>query len=132
MAAVTHAVWRIAESLSLRARGYSARTIADLLGIPRSTVSAWISGRFPDAWISRNQRCTVCGGWAHRFEEIPPSYLYLLGLYLGDGSISSHPRGVYRLRLTLDAAYPGIIDEAVSTMRQVRPVNRVNTWARPS
>jgi hypothetical protein len=28
----------------------------------------------------------------HRFDELPPAYVYLLGLYLGDGCISGHPR----------------------------------------
>ena len=32
------------------------------------------------------------------------------GLYLGDGCISAHARGVYRLRLFLDARYPGIVE----------------------
>ncbi|HLY50692.1 MAG TPA: hypothetical protein VKR21_16000 [Solirubrobacteraceae bacterium] len=45
--------------------------------------------------------------------------MYLLGLYLGDGSIASHPRGVFRLRITLDIAYPGIIDSACCAAREV-------------
>lgn len=62
--------------------------------------------------------CARCRGGPHSFEELPSSYAYLLGLYLGDGSISTHARGVYKLRLYLDAAYPRIIDEAAGTMRQ--------------
>jgi hypothetical protein len=33
------------------------------------------------------------------------SYSYLLGLYLGDGCISRHPRA-WRLRIVLDDKYP--------------------------
>jgi hypothetical protein len=48
------------------------------------------------------------------------TYAYLLGLYLGDGCISAHPRGVYRLRITLDLRYPRIIDECAQAMADVR------------
>jgi hypothetical protein len=30
------------------------------------------------------------------FEDLPRSCVYLLGLYLADGSIASHARGVYK------------------------------------
>lgn len=36
-------------------------------------------------------------------------YAYLLGLYLGDGMLSLGRRHVWRVRITLDARYPGII-----------------------
>ena len=42
-------------------------------------------------------------------------------MYLGDGCISAHPRGVWRLRITLDAAYPRIVSECVTAMRAVTP-----------
>lgn len=48
-------------------------------------------------------------------------YAYLLGMYLGDGCISAHPRGVYRLRIALDARYPNIIDECAVAMAAVLP-----------
>jgi hypothetical protein len=54
-----------------------------------------------------------------------PAYSYLLGFYLGDGSISSHPRNVYRLRIVTDARYPTVIAECVSAMRAMMPKNRV-------
>ncbi len=58
--------------------------------------------------------------------------MYLLGLYLGDGYLAAHPRGVYKLRLTLDAAYPCIIFEAAAAMNHVLPMSKVNTRLRPS
>jgi hypothetical protein len=57
--------------------------------------------------------------------------VYLLGLYLGDGSIASHPRGVFGLRLFLDAKYPRIISEAIVALRDVVPMSKANTWIRP-
>jgi hypothetical protein len=52
-------------------------------------------------------------------------YAYLLGLYLGDGHISLHRRGVYFMRVVLDNAWPGVIDECEAAMRAVRPDNSV-------
>ena len=46
--------------------------------------------------------------------------MYLLGLYLGDGCISAHAREVYRLRVVLDRAYPGIIASTQAAMRLIR------------
>ena len=48
-----------------------------------------------------------------------PSYVYLLGLYLGDGSLSQAARDVWRLRISMDSRYPGIIEECVRATREV-------------
>jgi hypothetical protein len=58
------------------------------------------------------------------------SYAYLLGMYLGDGYISRHPRGVRRLRVTLDSAYPRIVAECASAMSAVSPGSRVHVLRR--
>ena len=58
------------------------------------------------------------------------AYAYLLGLYLGDGCLSKHPRGVYRLRITPDSRHVGIAAECAQAMRTVMPANRVNTVVR--
>jgi hypothetical protein len=58
------------------------------------------------------------------------AYAYLLGLYLGDGDITSHARGVFRLRVTLDSRYPDIILSASCAMKDVLPGNRVGVHAR--
>lgn len=46
--------------------------------------------------------------------------MYLLGLYLGDGCVSLHPRDVYKLRIFLDVKYPGIIESATAAIDHVR------------
>jgi hypothetical protein len=51
---------------------------------------------------------------------------------LGDGTISSHRRGVYRLRIKTDARYPGIIAECAAAMAAVMPRNRVLIQQVPS
>jgi hypothetical protein len=48
-----------------------------------------------------------------------------LGLYLGDGCISTAARSVYRLRITLDSKYRGIISECAQTVARVMPSSRV-------
>jgi hypothetical protein len=53
--------------------------------------------------------------------ELPRAYVYLLGLYLGDGCLSPHRRDVFKLRVFLDVAYPGIIDECRLGMLAVLP-----------
>jgi hypothetical protein len=47
----------------------------------------------------------------------------LLGLYLGDGCLSAAPR-TWRLRIVLDAQYPGIVVECAEAMRAVLPAKR--------
>jgi hypothetical protein len=46
-------------------------------------------------------------------------YAHLLGLYLGDGSISSGARGVFALRISCDAKYPALVAECVESMSLV-------------
>jgi hypothetical protein len=48
-----------------------------------------------------------------------PGYVYLLGIYLGDGCISRHRRGVYRLRVFQDIRYPQIIARIITSIAEV-------------
>jgi hypothetical protein len=72
------------------------------------------------------EACPTCGHDVHSYSELPREYAYLLGLYLGDGCISSHPRCVYKLRVVLDVKYPGIVDECAAAMRRVMPTSHVD------
>jgi hypothetical protein len=64
----------------------------------------------------------ICRGTT---EDIPPGpYAYLLGLYLGDGYIASHRRGVYKLRITCCDAYPSLMADCALAMAEILP-NRV-------
>jgi hypothetical protein len=64
--------------------------------------------------------------------ELPRAYVYLLGLYLGDGTISKHRRRVYRLRVFLDKKYPAIVSECARAMADVMLANRVDRLLTPS
>lgn len=112
--------------VNLAASGKSALAISRETGIPRSTVRGWLAGRLPSGRALDGVGCLRCGAPEHRLDELPPAYVYLLGLYLGDGCISAHPRGVYKLRLFLDARYPEIIDAGEAAVRSILPGNRIN------
>lgn len=53
-------------------------------------------------------------------DDIDPAvYAYLLGVYLGDGCLVRMPR-THALRVFLDAAYPGIVDDVARAIATVR------------
>jgi hypothetical protein len=129
-----HSQSRVEEAMALRQEGLGARRIAKRLSLPVSTVRDWLAGNLP-AHSRRGdraapRRCDGCGLVVHEFELLTADYVYLLGLYLGDGCISRHRRSVYRLRIALDAKYPGIVDSAAGAMSAVCP-GRVSRQLRP-
>ncbi len=112
----------IAEVHRLVAAGFNDCQISRLTGIPRSTIREW---RSTQRWSTvPAASCSTCGGAVHAFERLPASYVYLLGLYLGDGCLSRAPRGVFRLRVVLDSRYPGIVSECAAAMQDLLPDNR--------
>jgi hypothetical protein len=127
-----HSPSTVANALALRSEGLGATRIAGLTGVPVATVQNWLAGKLPKH--SRVPRpkgeevrsCETCGHGAHVFHELPPEYVYLLGLYLGDGCISAHPKQVFRLRVFLDLQHPRIIEDCVAAMRTVLPDNKVH------
>ena len=56
-------------------------------------------------------------------------YVYVLGLYLGDGNLSCNGRS-YQLRITLDSRYPAIIEAAAAAVREIVPHGRVHVRTR--
>ncbi|MGW3556987.1 hypothetical protein ACWDNT_06380 [Streptomyces sp. NPDC000963] len=53
------------------------------------------------------------------------AYAYLLGLYLGDGCISDHPRGGHYLRIACADAWPRLIEACRSAILAVQPTGSV-------
>lgn len=103
-------------------------------GIPRSTVKDWRVGKLPrgpgtrNSFERRGDHCPICAG---RLETLNgPAYAYLLGQYLGDGCLSEHARGVFRLRIVSDIRHPNIIQECMDAMAAVMPRNRVGRLER--
>jgi hypothetical protein len=98
---------------ALAREGHNPCEIGRRTGIPVSTVRYWLH----DGYGRRPRR--------RHFEpgELPRErYAYLLGAYLGDGHIARLPR-TYRLGITLDARYPGIVDEVRQAMAAVLAPN---------
>lgn len=129
----------VAEALRLREEeGLGAVRVARRLGLAVGTVRDWHAGKLPHHSLQSTlgeaipPECPVCGHDDHRLDELPRAYVYLLGLYLGDGSISTHPRAVYRLRIFLDLQYPEIVERCVEAMGEVVPRNKTNRQNRMS
>lgn len=98
-------------ALALCHRGLTPSEVARRTGIPRSTVRDWRNGRPP-----RHSRCSA----EHNLARLEgTAYAYLLGMYLGDGCISACPRGVWRLRITLDSVYPNVVAECARAVEVV-------------
>lgn len=117
--------------VALLRTGSTPTEVAGLTGIPRSTIRDWGEGRGLDARRDPDRREPCPCGHA-RSETSASEYSYLLGLYLGDGHISGYPRGVWRLRITLDSAYPAIIAacaEAITAVRGKTPAVHVRSRA---
>jgi hypothetical protein len=102
------------EALRLLDGGKNAHQVADELGVPWGTVRYWKAGRRSQTRVTATERCALQGcPW------LPPrdgaAYAYLLGLYLGDGTIQKVNRSIH-LRIFLDDRYPGIQDECASAI----------------
>jgi hypothetical protein len=113
---------------ALASRGLNDCEIARETGIPRSTIRDWRKRSPDDRRANRRHACRACGHPAHDFWALPQgSYAYLLGMYLGDGSIDQMPR-TWRLRVALDLAWPGIVGECAHSMQAVFPRNRILSY----
>jgi hypothetical protein len=116
------------EALALSASGLNDCEIARTIGVPRSTVRDWRSRPQMAQRVGHQCACPLCGHPEHDFGGISRrSYAYLLGMYLGDGSIDRLPR-TWRLRITLDLAWPGIASECATVIQAVFPRNKVLSY----
>ncbi|WP_406418478.1 helix-turn-helix domain containing protein [Streptomyces sp. NBC_00873] len=110
-------------ALELIAQGFSQNSVSKQTGISRAAIRSWQTRIEPLGW-NRAAACPRCDGLPSDPED-PAAYAYLLGLYLGDGCISSARRGVYFLRIACADAWPGLIDACAEAMQLVRPGNKV-------
>lgn len=117
------------EVFLLAAQGVSQTAIAQQVGIRQSTVSRWLRVGADAVLASpmrRHPGTDACPDLCPHRTQLPASaYSYLLGQYLGDGSIVHTRRGVYRLFLACCAAYPNIIEECRAAIGAVMPANRI-------
>jgi hypothetical protein len=112
---------------ALAVSGLSSSQISRLTGISRPTVLRWLQ---TDRQPFRG--CPTCGKPPHDFSTLPASaYAYLLGIYLGDGTITRFPKGVWALQVFQDSRYPGVIREIGTAIRTVMPANTVRVAKHP-
>ncbi len=107
------------DALERLARGHTLSRVSRDLGVSRAALREWRTR--PSH--SLQPECPRCGDAA----LAPDSYAALLGYYLGDGCLSEARRYV-ALRISCDAAWPGVVEDvaaAVSTVHPTRPVFRV-------
>ncbi|WP_346098194.1 hypothetical protein [Streptomyces olivaceiscleroticus] len=101
-------------ALALVSHGRSLNSVSKQTGISRAAIRQWQVRIEP---ISRTSKCS-------RPDDLA-TYSYLLGLYLGDGCLSRHPRGGYVLRIACADAWPGLITACRDAILRVRPANSV-------
>ncbi|MGV9285850.1 helix-turn-helix domain-containing protein [Streptomyces sp. NPDC003719] len=103
-------------TLALVAQGRSLNSVSRETGISRSAIRSWHERLVPLPRVAPP-------------DPGPPAderaYAYLLGLYLGDGCISAHPRTGYYLRIACADAWPGLIRTCASAILEVCPGVRV-------
>ncbi len=103
----------------------SDSAVARASGVPRATVRDWRRGGIQEEMPTAT--CGRCGGSEHDPLTLDrPAYAYLLGLYLGDGYLAANRRGVYRLRICIDARHPRLAERVVETMGLVLPDSRAS------
>jgi hypothetical protein len=109
-------------ALLLSSQGLIDREVAQIIGVSISAVQKWRTGlRRTSRTEQRHAHCPRCN--AAPLNE--PVYAYLLGLYLGDGHITRHRRGVFALSIFCCDAWPGLITAAKQAMRDVVPASAV-------
>jgi hypothetical protein len=103
--------------LALTAEGRTDRAVSLATSVPVETIRTWRQRR---AATRLEARCPDCGLAAHDLSALPAdTYAYLFAMYLGDGTVFRSGRGAY-LRITLDTAYPGIIEECRAAAQRIR------------
>jgi hypothetical protein len=115
-------------ALRLNSSGSTDGTVARALGIPRETVRDWrrAASAGKSHGTKQGSACPVCST-SVLFDKL--AYAYLLGMYLGDGWLPEHPRGVFKLRVSLDARQPAIVEECSRAIAGVAPGKRVGRQA---
>ncbi|GLX20043.1 transcriptional regulator [Streptomyces lavendulae] len=104
-------------ALALLGEGKSINSVSKETGISRAAIRAWRTRIDP---LPRMNQSAPCSG-----PSDAAAYAYLLGLYLGDGCISPHPRGGHHLRIACADTWPGLIELCRAAILAVRPTAKV-------
>ena len=105
--------WAVAQ---LFGRGLSDYEIGRRTGVSRGTVRRW---RIAESLPITIQRRELEANWS---VPDPPAYCYLLGAYLGDGTVCVQ-KGTW-LQIVNDRRYPGVSEEIMGAMEATFPESR--------
>lgn len=130
MPTFAHSLETRTKAITMLRDGARNADVARELRVPAGTVAWWShedrrrSGTSP---LTHTSTCSRCD--PGRLPLDREAYSYLLGLYLGDGHISTgaamRKKGVYILSISCADAWPGLMDECEAAMRAVMPHNTV-------
>lgn len=118
-----HSTVTRAAALELMRAGCNDCEISRRLGVPRTTVRDWRRPRYERAALFLED-CARCWRPMTDVHFTAADHAELLGLYLGDGHIAELAR-TQRLRISLDASYPGIVDDTAALLERCFPANRI-------
>ncbi len=99
--------------VALFGTGLSDYKIAQRTDVPRGTVRNWRLASNPPLSV---QRDALAAAWS---VQDGAAYCYLLGIYLGDGTVCVQ-KGVW-LQIVNDRRYPGISNEILAAMAKTFP-----------
>jgi hypothetical protein len=109
-------------ALRLSNQGLIDREVARITGVSMGAVQKWRTG------LRRTLEKELKHASCPRCDNAPlgqRAYAYLLGLYLGDGHITRHRRGVFALSIACGDVWPGLITTAKHAMQDVMPASAV-------
>jgi hypothetical protein len=117
----------IREVFRLRERyGWGAPRIAATTGVSATQVARWLRRDIRAVLDSPMRRSVACGPHTCLARALAdePAYVYLLGQYLGDGTIVRVGRSE-RLEISTTATWPGVRSEVLESIESVlgRPAN---------
>ncbi len=110
---------------SLLGLDLSDRAVARMTGVSQGTVSRWRRIGSPPATVVRS---ALSASWGI---EDQSAYCYLLGAYLGDGTVYNQPPSYWDLRIVNDRRYQRISAEIIAAMRATfpgAPVGSFKSW----
>lgn len=114
-------------AMSLLHSPLSNREVARRSGVSRGTIRNWRMGGRP--MHMRQSRADPVQPLTRPTHS--PTYSYLLGMYLGDGSIAPTQKGFVFIRFTLDRRYRAVARECALAIAQCSPA-RVSYYDRAS